>query len=298
MREFFYPVDEKSDGLTVQEFLYEHGYSKRLVIRLKQTESGLTVQGRRVRSTTVLRRGDTLCTVMPEGSQRRTDAKIDIPILYEDEDMIVCDKPAGLACHRSGGHRDDTLEQAFEGGALRAVYRLDKDTSGLLVLAKHPLAAARLHTAVEKRYLSVAQGFFSQKKGAVEMPLLRRTPYEPKQIFDPAGLPARTVYRVLWEGEGRSAVLCRLMTGRMHQIRAHFAEVGHPLLGDAMYGGDCTLLSRQALHCAAIRLEHPVTGKELFFFSEVPTDLRTVLPESLCGKFIFPICTNSLKECL
>ena len=285
MRQFFYLILPQEDGLTAQEALFRRGYSKRLVIRLKQTEDGLVRNGVRIRSTTVLRAGETLAVTLPDTGKKKTHLPLPVPVLYEDDDLFVCDKPAGIACHRSGGHQTDTLEQVFSDRTLRAVYRLDKDTSGLLVLAKHTLCAAKLHRQIEKTYLAVCSGHFAEKSGAIELPLLREIPYEPRQIVDPAGLPARTLYRVVWEGEASSAVLCRLMTGRMHQIRAHFAACGHPLLGDVLYGGDCSRIQRQALHCCSVGFCHPFTGERLSLCAPLPADLAAICPQQVEKEF-------------
>jgi len=274
MRKLTFSIDEASAGQTVGAFLLQNGVSKRLLVKLKQTADGLVLDGARVRSTAALAAGQTLVVTPPQ----QAEGEARVPILYEDDDLLVADKPAGMPCHRSGGHRSDTLEQAIPFRPLRAVGRLDKDTSGLLVLAKHQLAAARLHGAVEKTYLAVVSGELPIGEGAIELPLCREKPYEPRQIADPAGAPARTVYRVVWAGEGRSAALCRLPTGRMHQIRAHFAAIGHPLLGDALYGGDCSRIGRQALHCLRVRFLQPTSGEAIRLFCPPPQDVLALLP--------------------
>ncbi len=275
MRTLRFAIGEMEDGMTVEQFLLQHGVSKRLLVKLKQTPDGIVLDGERARSTAVLAAGQTLVVTPPQTQ----GGAASVPILYEDDDLIVAEKPAGMPCHRSGSHIGDTLEDCIPARPLRAVGRLDKDTSGLIVLAKHQLAAAQLHGAIRKTYLAVVGGELTLGDGAVELPLVREAPYEPRQVVDPAGSPARTVYRVVWVGEGYSAALCRLPTGRMHQIRAHFAAIGHPLAGDALYGGDCSHLQRQALHCLRVSFAHPMEeGRELTFQSELPADLRALLP--------------------
>ncbi len=275
MRTLQFEIGEADGGMTVEQFLLDHDISKRLLVKLKQTPDGLVLDGKRTRSTAVLAAGQTL-VVTPPQTQGGTAL---VPILYEDDDLVVAEKPAGMPCHRSGSHIGDTLEDCIPARPLRAVGRLDKDTSGLIVLAKHQLAAARLHGAIRKTYLAVVGGDLPLGDGAIELPLVREAPYEPRQIVDPAGSPARTVYRVVWAGEGVSAALCRLPTGRMHQIRAHFAAIGHPLLGDTLYGGDCSCLQRQALHCLRVSFCHPMEeGRVLSFQSEIPADLCALLP--------------------
>ena len=146
-----------------------------------------------------------------------------------------------------------------------------------MVIAKHQLAAAALHGKINKEYIAIVKGVFEEKEGSIELPIMREAAFEPKQIVDEDGLPSRTLYRVIWEGDGRSAVSCILHTGRMHQIRVHMSAVGHPLLGDEMYGEKTGEIVRQALHCAKIGFEHPITKKYIEFSLEIPEDMRALL---------------------
>lgn len=276
-RRFFYTA--QIDGQSVQARLLAEGYSKRLIVALKQTEQGLTVAGERVRSTYLLKEGETLTVTLPQPKVRRAASGAAVPVLYEDADIIVYNKPAGLVCHRSGGHFADTLENTA-GGVFRAMHRLDRDTSGALVAAKHQLAAARLWQRIEKRYIAVAQGKILEPHGFITLPLAREAPYEPRQTVSADGKFARTEYRLLAQNDRLTVAECLLHTGRMHQIRAHFAAVGHPLVGDALYGGGTDLLQRQALHCAAVRFLHPVTAQPLRLSAPLPEDLNRLLTEN------------------
>ena len=282
MRCLEYTVTAENDGTTVETLLHANGIGRRLTVRLKQTPDGLCVAGQRVHSTRVLHAGETLCVTLPAPESATTHG--DIPVLYRDDDIIVCNKPAGLPCHRSGGHRHDTLEDAVGEYPLRIVGRLDKDTSGIVVLARNQLAASRLHGRIEKHYLAVAGGTLPDGEGDIVLPLERAAAYEPLQIVTPDGAPCRTHYRVLWHGQGMSLVLCTPVTGRMHQIRAHLAAVGAPLLGDALYGGDCGAIKRQALHCRDVTFLHPFGGELLSFSAPLPQDIASLLPaDALTG---------------
>lgn len=269
-RRFSYFAEE--DGQSVQARLLAEGYSKRLIIALKQTEDGLCVSGRRVRSTYILKRGETLTVTLPQPAVRRAISSAFVPVLYEDDDVIVYNKPAGLVCHRSGGHCADTLENTAE-GVFRAMNRLDRDTSGALVAAKHQLAAAKLWQRIEKRYIAVAEGRILQAHGFITLPLARQTPFEPRQVVCADGKPASTEYRVLSQNDRLTVLECILHTGRMHQIRAHFSAVGHPLAGDIFYGGATTCIKRQALHCQNVRFPHPVTGEWMHIEASIPVDI-------------------------
>ncbi len=276
-RQFSYSAN--AGGQSVQQRLLAEGYSKRLIVALKQTENGLCVAGNRVRSTYILKLGETLTVTLPQPAVRRAASDTAVPVLYEDADIAVYNKPAGLVCHRSGGHFADTLENTAE-GVFRAMNRLDRDTSGALVTAKHQLAAARLWQNIDKRYIAVAQGRVLAPHSFITLPLTRETPYEPRQVVRNDGKPACTEYRVLAQNNRLTVVECTLHTGRMHQIRAHFAAVGHPLLGDAFYGGENADLQRQALHCANVRFNHPVTQQELCLSAPLPDDLFKLLEQN------------------
>ena len=263
-------------GETVEQRLFAEGYSKRLLVVLKQQPDGLMVAGERVRSTRILQEGELLTVTLPPDPPRMHCFPIEVPVLYRDEDLIVYNKPAGLVCHRSGSHRTDTLESAVP-GILRVMNRLDKDTSGALVVACHQLAAAKLWRRIDKRYFAVVSGRM-EGEGRICLPLAREAPYEPRQVPDPDGLPALTEYAALGYSTVLDATLlrCRLLTGRMHQIRAQCAAIGHPLLGDSLYGGDCRTFSRQALHCGEVSFLHPVTGAPLTVAAPLPQDLQTL----------------------
>lgn len=269
-RRFFYCATE--DGQSVQARLLAEGYSKRLIVALKQTEDGLCVSGRRVRSTYILRRGETLTVTLPRPSVRRAPSDVAVPVLYEDADLIVYNKPAGLVCHRSGGHFADTLENTAE-GVFRAMNRLDRDTSGALVVAKHQFAASGLWQRIDKRYIAVTQGKILEPHGFITLPLAREYPYEPRQVVRADGKPAVTEYRVLVQNDRLTVVECLLHTGRMHQIRAHFSAIGHPLAGDMFYGGATVCIKRQALHCKEVRFPHPVTGEFMHIEAPLPADI-------------------------
>lgn len=221
--------------------------------------------------------GDTLCVCLPEEKETRIKSDAFVPVIFEDDDIIICDKPAGMPCHRSGSHRLDTLENVFNRGVFRIVCRLDKDTSGLVVIAKHQLAASRLHERVDKEYIAVIEGNLDKKEGEIVLPIMREAAFEPKQVVDEDGLPSKTLYRVIWEKAGRTAVSCTLPTGRMHQIRVHFSAIGHPLIGDTMYGKPSHEIARHALHCAKIGFMHPMTGERCEFESSLSQDISALL---------------------
>jgi len=243
---------------------------------------------------------------------------IPLKIVYEDDDLIVIDKPAGLVVHPAAGHRSGTLVNALIahcgdslsgiGGVRRPgiVHRLDKDTTGLLVVAKTDRAHRKLAAqfadhgrtgALERAYLAFVWGVPARPKGTIDKPIDRHPHARDKMAVRPGGRTAITHWEVLERCAGAdqkgvaSLVECRLETGRTHQIRVHLAAIGHPLLGDSVYGPGfktkasqlperardaLAALDRQALHAHMLVLEHPVTGELLHFRSELPADLAAL----------------------
>lgn len=215
----------------------------------------------------------------------------DIPleILYEDDDLAVVVKPCGMVVHPAAGNEDGTLVNALLfhlknlsgiGGALRPgiVHRLDKDTSGLLLVAKNDATHAALSDAlkartIHKTYRAVARGAIKEPTGVVEAPIGRSPKDRKKMAIVPDGRYARTEYRVLEPLRGATLVDVNLITGRTHQIRVHFASIGHPLLGDPLYGGkNQPSVCRLMLHARRIEFTHPATGRTMVFEAPEPPE--------------------------
>ncbi|NML14270.1 RluA family pseudouridine synthase [Azohydromonas caseinilytica] len=210
-----------------------------------------------------------------------------ITVVFEDEHLIVLDKPAGMVVHPAAGNWSGTLLNALlahHAGAARLpragiVHRLDKDTSGLMVVAKTLPAMTALVRAIAARevsrhYLALAHGVPKEASFTVDAPIGRDPRSRVRMAIVASGKPARTDFEVLVAGHGACALRCTLHSGRTHQIRVHLASRGHPLLADAVYGGTPLLgLERQALHAARLRFTHPVLGGELAFEQAPPADL-------------------------
>ena len=246
--------------------------------------------------------GEALTLVIPEPRASETLAQ-DIPlsIVHEDDALLVVDKPAGLVVHPAAGNFDGTMVNALLhhcagrlsgiGGVARPgiVHRIDKDTSGLLVVAKTDPAHEALSRqfaahSVERRYTAIVAGVPVPPAGRIEASLARSTANRQKIAIVPDGRGKRAVthYRTVCAFKGAAQVECRLETGRTHQIRVHMASIGHPLLGDAAYGrtpgGLAALLqelgfARQALHAATLGFVHPTTQEKLSFESALPRDI-------------------------
>ena len=212
-----------------------------------------------------------------------------ISVIYEDEDLIVVNKPEGILVHPSGGHYQDTLANLLMGyfkkkgevPVLRSIGRLDKDTSGAVLFAKTKLAAARLSEErergrYEKEYLAVAEGYFAEKTGEIHLPISQVPGSSPIRMeVNPAdGKKAHTYWKVERQFQNAALLRVHITTGRTHQIRVHLAGIGHPLLGDPLYGKTCGGFSRAALHAWKLILHHPVTGEKLVIEAAVPGDFK------------------------
>lgn len=224
-----------------------------------------------------------------------TPAAIPLRVLYEDADLVVLDKPAGLVTHPGPGHRQDTLVNALLGrgvglssigGVERPgiVHRLDKNTSGVMVVAKNDrsyqsLAGQFKGREVHKEYIALVRGQVKPAEGIVEAPIGRDPRYRQRMAVVDGGRPARTRYRVLRYLNSYTLLVAMPETGRTHQIRVHFAALGHPLVGDEIYGHDRTLGGRHFLHAAAVTFSLPSTGEQVEFRSELPADLQAFLDE-------------------
>ena len=261
-------------------------------------EAGLvTLNGRPVRPSRPVRSGDRLEVVIPPPEPTGlVPEEIPLQVVYEDADVVVLDKPAGLVVHPAPGHPRGTLVNALlarypelsVGGNLRPgiVHRLDKDTSGLLVIGRHDTAHRHLvgemaQRAMLKAYLVLVDGHMPEREGEIEAPIGRHPRQRKHMAVVPTGRPARTVYRVLEELGPYSLVEAILETGRTHQIRVHFAHSGHPVLGDPTYGRRAGVLglTRQFLHAYRLGFHLPGSGEYREFRSPLPEDLAAVLDQ-------------------
>lgn len=272
-------ISPEEDGLRTGEILRLRGFSARRTAKIKRTENGLTVNGVSVGTGNILRSGDVLSVYMPEeGKAPRSSPRLLglAPVRYEDDDVIVFAKPVNMPVHTSQGHRDDALENLFAavcpGMAFRPIYRLDKDTSGLVPVAKNAHAARLLQNNINKVYFAAAEGTL-RRDGVIDAPIGREDGSVIRRCVRPDGQHARTVYTII-KGNGLHT-LVRVVpeTGRTHQIRVHFAHIGHPLAGDDLYGGSRERIAFQALHCGEISFVSPVSGEEVVLSENLREDI-------------------------
>ncbi|MBD5128396.1 MAG: RluA family pseudouridine synthase [Ruminococcaceae bacterium] len=281
MRELTFTVSEADGGLTALDFLRRHGFSRRIVTKLKQS-GGITRGGELLRTVDRVNGGDILRVVMDDSANENVESNPDIraAAVYEDDDVIVFDKPPFLPVHPSIRHRTDTLANLyaamFPDAAFRPINRLDRNTSGLCVCAKNRRAASLLIKSVSKTYFAVIDGII-EGSGVIDLPIGREGDSIIKRTVREDGQSAVTRYKAVLHKNGRTLLEIVLETGRTHQIRVHFAHIGYPLCGDDMYGGDCSAIGRQALHCGRAEFAQPVTGERVKLESALPEDIRSLI---------------------
>ena len=204
---------------------------------------------------------------------------VPLDIVYRDRDVLVVNKPAGMPVHQSVRHRDDTLANyfayLFPELTFRAVNRLDKDTSGLCIIAKNPHAANIMQNCAEKTYYAAVHGV-TDESGVIDAPIAREGESIIRRCVRSDGRRAVTLYRRIACNGRYSLLEIKLETGRTHQIRVHFSHIGHPLAGDDMYGGGLDDIGRQALHCGKMSFNDPLTGEPVTVSSEIPEDIKAL----------------------
>jgi 23S rRNA pseudouridine1911/1915/1917 synthase len=264
--------------------------------RLRQliAEGQVMVNGAPAKPAHRVRPGDRILVTVPAPRPSGVVAQdINITVVYQDADLVVVDKPAGLSVHPGPGHPDQTLVNGLLalcpdirgiGGEIRPgiVHRLDKDTSGLLMVAKTQEAHTGLSNqirdrTVQKGYLALVEGVPLPGSGTVDVPIGRDPRRRTRMAVTPGGRESRTGYRLLEQVGEYSLLELQLLTGRTHQARVHMAWLGHPLLGDALYGKRSPLLDRHFLHAFRLAFSHPETGEPLEFRSPLPRELEDAL---------------------
>lgn len=287
-------------GLTVKDWLCKNGISRGLVTQLKKRADGITVNGEHATVRRVLSAGDVLSIAADDRTEDENGllvpTEIPLDIIYEDGDMIAVNKPSDMATHPSLGHFDDTLANglahyfAARGRpfVFRAVNRLDRDTSGVVLVAKNRISAARLTALMQsgrihKTYVAILNGRISPESGRINAAIRRRkASIMLREVCDDGAEGARaaiTEYSTLYASDSASIVQAEPITGRTHQLRVHFSHFGCPIVGDGFYGSAETdpteydrLMTRQALHAASLRIEFE--DRTVTLSAELPSDMQ------------------------
>ncbi len=284
-RNIDYTVTAEYDGHKVIHFLRGYcGFSSRLMRKVKYA---LMLNGETTRTIDRIKCGDVISVCIPDDDDALpeiTEAEIDV--VYEDEDILVINKSPFMAMHPTHNHQGDTLANAVtayltkkgKSVAFRAVGRLDKGTSGLVVCAINPLSACKLSGKIEKEYAALVKGELAGE-GRVDVPIYRPDPMKTLRAcsYELGVEEAITNWYAEKTFNGATLLRLKLETGRTHQIRVHMAFTGHPLAGDTMYGDFMPEIGHQLLHCRRCFFEHPVTGQKMEFGAEFPEDFRKIL---------------------
>ena len=290
-------VDHEISGLMIKEILYDHFYFSRKSLTKVKNAKGIYLNGEAVYVTQRAYEGDIIKIYVPEETSEFIEPQpIPIDIVFEDQDIVVVNKPAGIVVHPTKSHPDYTLANGLlyywqskgELFRFRPVHRLDKDTSGLLVIAKnqyahHKLALQLTDRSLKRIYRAIVHGYVTEEKGIIDGPIIKDPDHATRRIVetspDSAAKTAITFYRTVERFSDASLVELQLETGRTHQIRVHMSWIGHPLIGDELYGGKVGngYLNRQALHAYQLSFFHPVTNEYLSFHAALPADMQSFL---------------------
>lgn len=286
-RTLTYEIGKEEEGMELLDFLRKKGFSHRILTSMKPYKEALLCNQRRIYGHDRLKAGDVLSVFVPETEDPLfiPPSPLSLSVLYEDQDLLVVNKPAGMPVHPSMGHRENTLANAAVSRfsnqdspfVFRCVNRLDRDTTGAVILAKNPLSSAILSRDMKKRrihrtYLAIVKGI-PPKSGFIDAPIAREKGSAiARQVNLKDGEAALTRYERLDTQNGYSLMELHLETGRTHQIRVHMKHLGFPLPGDYLYCPDYSIIQRQPLHSLQLDFPHPVTGQQLCIMAPVPPD--------------------------
>lgn len=288
-RNLSYQIEAESAGQTIGQYLAARGYSTHILCLLRQVPGAVCCNGRAAKNIDRLAAGDLLTVTIVDAQVTDIEpVAMPLDIVYEDADILLVNKPSGLSVHPSSpGYRSalaNGIKSRYPQAAVRPIHRLDRETSGLVLFAMNPLAAAILGTMmktrrIQRHYLAVAQGK-TPAQGEIVAPLAREQgPSIKRRVDADRGLFAQTAYERLDYAAGFSLLRLRLATGRTHQIRVHMAHIGHPLAGDTLYGRQAPDgFPRLALHAAKLTLPHPISGEQLNFAVPFPADIGFLFP--------------------
>ncbi len=285
MRRIDYIIESEFDGDKVLWYLRGQAkLSARLVASLKTFPEGILLNGEHIRTIDRIHTGDVLTVNIPEGESTAEARDGELDVIYEDDDILIINKNPFIAVHPTHNHQGDTLANVVTGylqsksksAVFRAVGRLDKGTSGLMIIALNGYAASRLsETETKKEYIAITEGVYTSG-GTIDKPIYRPDPMKTLRAVGETGDRAVTHYTVECHDDKRSVLRVKLETGRTHQIRVHFAFMGTALVGDDMYGRADSEIKRHALHCEKITFTHPVTHEVITVTAPLWKDMEKI----------------------
>ena len=289
--EFEYTI-ENTNFLNVKDVLKNYfGISSRLLLKIKKNNS-VYLNNSICNLSTLVSVGDTVsfCLSYEEDNSNIVATNIPLNIVYEDECLLIINKPPNIAIHPSLLHYDNSLSNGVKyyfnliglHKKIRPVNRLDRNTSGLVVFAKNEYVQEFLIKEMQsktfsKEYLAILEGTLDKKQGTINAPIARKKDSIIERCIDNSGDNSITHYKVLKEFDNFSLVNFKLETGRTHQIRVHSSYIGHPILGDDLYGNKSNLINRQALHSYKISFIHPKTREKMYFEIDMPQDMLNII---------------------
>ena len=287
MRVITYTISKEYNNRPLLHFLKgELKLSTHIVQSLRHTNGAVLINGNFARVVDIVNEGDNLEIHFPEKTQPPLLWEKELEIIFEDQDLLVINKPSGISVHPTFNHPNGTLCNAVANyllktqntsSAARAIGRLDKVTSGVLIFAKNAYTASRLNGNIEKIYNAIAYGC-TPEKGTINAPIYRPDFGKTMRAVGNEGDEAITHFKTITQSTEKSFLEITTETGRTHQIRVHCAHIGHPLMGDDMYGAPLTEnLKRAALHCSKVTITHPVTKENITFTAPLPEDMKNEL---------------------
>lgn len=293
-RKLFFTISDQDENKTIHDFLKSHEFSSQNIVELKKMNRSILINDKWVYVNHRLKKGEKLVIHIQENSanEKILPVNLPFPILYEDDDLVIINKPANMPIHPSQNNYENTLANAASyyyeithntPFTFRCINRLDRDTTGLTILAKNMYSANILARQMQRReikrlYLAILDGTLEKKYGIINLPIGRKPGSTIERQIDPEhGEIAITHYCRLKTWGNYTLAAFQLETGRTHQIRVHCASMGTPLVGDTLYNHSpsAALMDRQALHAYRIRFQHPVTGLPMKFSAPIPEDMSS-----------------------
>lgn len=291
-----YVKSDSDNYLTIRQVINsEFNISYNLLVKLKKNKK-IFLNGINTYIDKNIKDGDEISIIIDfeEDNSNIVPTKMDLSILYADEALLIIDKPAGIPVHPSILHYDNSLSNGIKyyfdninlNKKIRPVNRLDRNTSGIVIFAKNEYVHDSLSKQMQndiflKDYIAICNGLFEEKTGIIDAPIARKENSIIERCVNPTGAPAITHYKVLKEfeidGKIFSELLISLETGRTHQIRVHMAYLGHPIIGDSLYGSESILINRQALHAYRVEFIHPISRQKIVITSNIPKDMSDII---------------------
>ncbi|WP_026884865.1 RluA family pseudouridine synthase [Clostridium akagii] len=288
-----YCIKDEAIGTKIREYLKNKLNISSRFIKKAAIERRIFVNGFPVKMNYILRNEDKIqIDLHREESQDIVPQKMDLSIIYEDEDVVVVNKPPGIVVHPTKRYQEGTLANGLlyyfkekgEDCIVRLVNRLDMDTSGLILIAKNQFAHMALARdmkleSFKKGYIAVVMGSLEKNTGIIDLPIYRTGGDSINRVIDERGQSSVTHYEVVESLNAGDILKLELETGRTHQIRVHLSSIGHPIFGDTLYGGDNDIITRQALHAYKLSFPHPKTGKLVELEIDIPKDIKDLILE-------------------